>query len=375
MVRWSETLGRACRLQGSMPEISASNRKSFVSQSVQLHSFEGGVCNPHTLAALSNMRSSAELPSFKLNSGTSMPAIGLGFANADNSPDSKAIAAVLHAIEVGYRHFDTASIYGTECALGDALSKALSAGMVSRQDLFITSKLWSDSHDPKDVIPALQQTLTNLKLDYLDLYLIHSPMKLKKGAIYPPKAEEVLPSDIEGAWSGMETCFERGLAKAIGVSNFLVKDLAQLLAHARVPPAVNQVEMHPVWQQKKLRKFCNGVGIHVSAWSPLGAPGTYYGINDVFTNPVIKSISSKHNKSPTQVALRWSFQLGASVLPKSFTFSRIIENFNISDWELSPEDMTNIGNIKRRPLSILEQYYIEHGTPFKTMDDSEDEDP
>ncbi|KAJ7550004.1 hypothetical protein O6H91_07G078100 [Diphasiastrum complanatum] len=248
------------------------------------------------------MNSSTEVPSFKLNSGTLMPAIGLGVANADNSPDSKITAAVLHAIEVGYSHFDTASIYGTECVLGDALFKAISMGVTSRQDLFITSKLWSDSHDPENVVSALQQTLTNLKLDYLDLYLIHSPMKLKKGTRQPAKAEDVLPSDIKGTWSAMETCFERGLAKSIGVSNFTVKELAQLLAHARVPPAVNQVEMHPLWQQKKLRKFCNGVGIHVTAWSPLGAPGTYYG-TDALTNPVIKSISSKHNKSPAQVEM------------------------------------------------------------------------
>uniref|UniRef100_A0A0C9S6F3 TSA: Wollemia nobilis Ref_Wollemi_Transcript_11133_975 transcribed RNA sequence n=1 Tax=Wollemia nobilis TaxID=56998 RepID=A0A0C9S6F3_9CONI len=203
----------------------------------------------------------------ELNSGTTIPLVGLGTAaDVQNYEDIK--AAVATALEVGYRHFDTASLYGSENGLGDALKEAFEKGVVTRENVFVTSKLWSEDLD--DPVSALKISLKNLQLDYLDLYLIHWPFNLRKGASLPiPKEEDFLPLDMKSTWRGMEQCVELGLTKAIGVSNFSSKKIEDLVSHAKIPPAVNQVEMHPMWQQRKLRDYCSKFNIHVSAWSPL----------------------------------------------------------------------------------------------------------
>ncbi|KAH9331672.1 hypothetical protein KI387_003780, partial [Taxus chinensis] len=244
----------------------------------------------------------------QLNSGIAIPLIGFGTAaKADNIDQMK--QAVDTALQVGYRHFDTASIYGTEPALGEALNHAFLTGIINRDEIFVTSKLFAGDHD--DPVSALKTTLKNLQLEYLDLYLIHWPINLRKGASHPnPKEEDFLPLDIESIWRGMEQCVELGLTKSIGVSNFSCKKLGDLLSYANISPAVNQVEMHPLWQQKKLRDYCSNVNIHVSAWSPLGGFGTYYGSNSVMENPVIEEIAKKHGKTVAQVLLRWGLEQG-----------------------------------------------------------------
>ncbi|GLJ35305.1 hypothetical protein SUGI_0710220 [Cryptomeria japonica] len=346
-----------------------------------------------------------EVVTVTLNSGAKMPVVGFGLAevNIMIGQGSAAVdhikASVLSAIQqarlrclllmnhvfghnwhtcanVGYRTFDTASIYLTERALGESLKEAFERGLVSRQEVFVSSKLWGTDCYPQDVIPSLRKSLEALKLEYLDLYLIHWPLALRKGALYPHvTADDVVAMDIQGVWQAMESCIELGLARAIGVSNFSSKKINDVLAFAKIPPAVNQVEMHPVWQQKKLREYCKSMNIHVSAWSPLGGPGNSWGANNTLDNPVIKEIATKHSKTPAQVALRWGIEKGVTVITRSFKPVRISQNFQVFDWKLDEEDHEKIGSITQEPTNFVRNILVNPvNGPFKTAEELWDDE-
>jgi diketogulonate reductase-like aldo/keto reductase len=278
-----------------------------------------------------------------------MPIIAFGTAAVTNNDGELTKLAVIEAIKSGYRHFDTALIYLSEEALGEAIVEALELGLIqSRDELFITSKLWVTDNFPHLVLPALQKALQNLKLEYLDLYLIHFPISVKPGNWEMPYPEEVITTfDLKGVWKAMEECQKLGLTKSIGVSNFTRKKLDDLLSFAIIPPSVNQVEMNPVWHQKKLKEYCEAKGIIITAFSPLGAKGTLWGSNEVMDSEILKEIAEKHGKTIAQVCLRWLYEQGVTMAVKSYNKERMKQNLEIFDWSLTKEDLEKIDKIKQ----------------------------
>ncbi|KAL6351485.1 hypothetical protein AAG906_040839 [Vitis piasezkii] len=273
-----------------------------------------------------------------------MPVIGMG-----TSVDPPISA------ENGYRHFDTAFIYASEQPLGEAIAEALQLGLIkSRDELFITSKLGFDFAERHLVVPAIKMSLQNLQLEYLDLFLIHWPLRLSPGVWeFPTPKQHILPIDMKSVWEGMEECQNLSLTKAIGVSNFSPKKLEEILSFAKIPPAVNQVEMNPFWQQKDLREFCKAKGIQITAYSPLGGVGTQWGDDRVMGCDVLKDIAKAKGKTTAQVSLRWLYEQGVSMVAKSFNKDRMKENLEIFDWSLTNEELNKIDQLPQRKRVLL----------------------
>ncbi|KAF3432037.1 hypothetical protein FNV43_RR26776 [Rhamnella rubrinervis] len=316
------------------------------------------------------------IPKYSLASSSNgekitIPLIGLGTAEYPFGSSSKSMKdIILQAIQIGYRHFDSASVYQSESPLGDAIEDAIKLGLIeSRDDLFITSKLWCNAAHHDLVLPALQKTLKNLKLEYLDLYLIHFPVSVKSSETeFPVKKEDLVPIDINSVWEAMEECKKLGLVKSIGVSNFSIKKLELLLSKANILPAVNQVEMNPLWQQTKLREFCKEKGILITGYSPLGASGARWGSNRVMGCEVLKEIAQKKGKSIAQVCLRWVYEQGVSVVVKTFNKERMKENIDIFDWELSEEERHKISQLPQHKGYPGLEFIWDQG-PYKAVEE------
>ncbi|MBI1346785.1 aldo/keto reductase [bacterium] len=305
------------------------------------------------------------MESFVLKSGAQLPAVGLGLWKIDRS---HAADVVVSAVKTGYRHFDAASDYGNEAEVGEGLSHALQQGLVKREDLWITSKLWNTYHRAEHVRPALLRTLLDLRLDSLDLYLMHFPIALKyvpfeerypAGWIHDPASPsprmEPDPVPLLETWQAMEELVAEGLVQDIGVCNFGVALLRDLLAAAKIAPAVLQIEAHPYLTQEKLLRFCREAGIVVTAFSPLGAQ-SYFSLNmanaaeAVLEHPSVKKIAATHGRTPAQVVLRWGVQRGTAVVPKTMNPARLSENLSLFDFQLNEQEMVAISalNCHRR---------------------------
>ncbi|KAF9431933.1 hypothetical protein BGZ76_011507 [Entomortierella beljakovae] len=264
-----------------------------------------------------------------LNTGATIPLIGFG------TWQSKAEAvknAVTVALQTGYRHIDTAWIYGNEKEVGEAIRES----GVPREEIFVTTKLWNNSHRPEEVLPALETSLKNLGLDYVDLYLMHWPIDFKSGPSPVTKDADGKylreGVDFTETWKALEELIPTGKTKAIGVSNFSIKNLEKILAIAKIVPAVNQVELHPENPQWELLEYSKSKGIHLTAYCPLGSTDS-----DLIKNELVSKIAQKHNSPNANVLISWGRQRGTSVIPKSVTASRVISNFN--DIELDEEDV------------------------------------
>lgn len=260
-----------------------------------------------------------------LNNGVKMPIIGFGVYQVPDAEECE--NAVYEALMAGYRLIDTAAGYLNEEAVGHAIKRS----GVPREELFITTKLWVQDAGYESAKLAFAKSLKKLQLEYLDLYLIHQPF-----------------GDYYGAWRAMEDLYREGKIKAIGVSNFLPDRLMDLIVHNEIVPAVNQVETHPFYQQIESTAFMKEQGVQHQSWAPFAE-----GKGNMFGNEVLASIAEKHNKSVAQVVLRWLVQREVVVIPKSVRKERIVENFDIFDFELSADDMQQIATLDTRESLFL----------------------
>ncbi|MEB2493665.1 aldo/keto reductase [Peribacillus frigoritolerans] len=257
-----------------------------------------------------------------LHNGVKMPWFGLGVFKVEEGPEL--VNAVKVAIKHGYRSIDTAAIYENEEGVGQGVREGLKEAGISREDLFVTSKVWNADLGYESTIAAYEKSLQKLGLEYLDLYLIHWPVEGK----------------YKEAWRALETLYKEGKVKAIGVSNFQIHHLKDLMEDAEVRPMVNQVECHPRLTQKEVQAFCKEQGIQLEAWSPLMQ-------GELLDNEVLQAIATKHGKSVAQVILRWDLQNGIVTIPKSTKEHRIVENSTVFDFELTEEEMNQIDGLNQ----------------------------
>jgi len=267
-----------------------------------------------------------------LYNGVKMPILGFGVFQIPDAAECE--KAVISAIETGYRLIDTAASYLNEEAVGNAIENS----GVTREELFITTKLWLQGHGYEKTKAAFQRSLDRLQLDYLDLYLIHQPY-----------------GDIFGSWKAMQELYYEGKIKAIGVANFQPDRMMDLIINSGFTPAVNQIETHPFHQQIETQKFLEENNVQIESWGPFAE-----GKNNLFHNEVLSAIGEKYGKSAAQVVLRWLTQRGIVAIPKSVRKERMVENFNIFDFELSGQDMEEIA-----ALDTKESLFFDHRDPDK----------
>jgi len=305
----------------------------------------------------------------ELASGDQMPMLGLGTWKMS---DGSAFEAVKSAIENGYRHIDCAWIYENEQDVGRAIKHCLDSGVVSRQELWITSKLWNDRHRTEHVADALKESLTHLQLDYLDLYLMHWPVAHKFGVVRPEAGDQfetLQDVPLTDTWSALLGCVDDGLVRNAGVSNFNQTKLQFLIDATGKAPAANQVESHPLLPQNELVDFCQQQKIVYTAYSPLGSgdrPDAMKSDSEpnMFDNPVIQTVAKSNQLTAAQVMLAWAVQRGTVPIPKSGNPQRQLENLKAAGVQLSPQELQAINEINQ-PFRYVDGTFWEYpGGPY-----------
>jgi len=301
------------------------------------------------------------VPSIKLNNGHPMPQVGFGLWKVDNATCAD---TVYNAIKVGYRLFDGACDYGNEKEAGEGVARAIKDGLVKREDLFLVSKLWNSFHDGDKVEPIAKKQLADWGIDYFDLFIVHFPVALKyvdPSERYPPgwavdgkDDVQLSKASIQETWTAMENLVHKGLAKSIGISNFQGSLILDLLRYANIRPATLQIEHHPYLVQPTLLKLAESEGIAVTAYSSFG-PQSFIELEwqkakdtpVLFEHPVVVKIAEKAKKTPAQVLLRWATQRGLAVIPKSNNPKRLQQNLEVTDFDLSQEELDSISGLDR----------------------------
>jgi len=298
-----------------------------------------------------------------------MPILGLG---TWKSAPGEVGSAVREAIRIGYRHIDCAAIYGNEAEIGEALEAAMQAGEVSREELWITSKLWNNAHAKSQVPAALKTTLRDLRLDYLDLYLVHWPVATPPDVVSPTNGEQFLTLEempLTETWAGMEVCASQGLTRHIGVSNFNIRHLDVIHSKSTIKPEMNQVELHPYLHQDTLLSYCREHTIHMTAYAPLGSldrPDRFKKKDELslLDNPTVLAIAAVHGCSAAQVLLRWSIERSTAVIPKSINPTRLAENLQAVDLSLSTEDMAKLAQLDCGFRFVTGEFLAMEGSPY-----------
>jgi len=305
-------------------------------------------------------------PSIAVYTGAKMPQVGFG---TFLSQPGEVGPAVREALKAGYRHIDCAEAYQNQKEIGEVFAEVFAdaSSGIKREDVWITSKLAPPMADPTKVRIALQTTLKDLQLDYLDLYLIHQPTPVEPDPTYDGKHRIIgkfMPLRSRGwglqdVWRSMEAMQKDGLAKHIGVSNYAAQALNDLFMYARVAPAVLQIERHPYHSQKEILQFCKTNNVVVTNYSPLGAPGLpLYSGQDapLLSNPVVLELAKKHGKTAAQVLIRWGVDTGTTVIPKSVKAHRIVENFDVQDFALGEDDLAALAGLSRQGRMFMQDW-------------------
>jgi len=298
-----------------------------------------------------------------------MPAIGLGTWKME---DGSATAAVKTALDCGYRYFDCAPIYMNESDIGPAFEECFAAGKIKREEVWVTSKLWCNRHRPDLVQGALEQTLADLKLDYLDLYMIHWPVVFRHDIHRPEKGADMISLDempLADTWKALEACVEAGLCRNIGVCNFSVKKLKSLLADCKIPPSANQVECHPLLPQEELFDYCKANNIQFIAYSPLGSGDRPERMRDesdpnLFEAPEILSLAKTRGVTPGQLMLAWAVCRGTIAIPKSSNPQRLADNLAAGSLELSADELALIDAIETNHRFVHGRFWEVEGGPY-----------
>ena len=308
------------------------------------------------------------MQSLTFNNNDKMPILGLGTWKAEPGDVGK---AVQEAVRIGYRHIDCAAIYGNEAEIGKALQEVLQTGLVKRDELWITSKLWNNAHAREEVSIALEKTLADLRLDYLDLYLIHWPVATRPDVIFPRKADDffsLAEMPLNETWAGMEDCVESGLIKHIGVSNCSIKKIEEL-SSAKIRPEVNQIELHPYLQQEEMLNYCKKHNIYLTAYSPLGSgdrPEAMKAANEpsLLENSTVVNIAQAHGCNAAQVLLKWAIERGTSVIPKSTNPGRLAENLDAANLKLGNQEMAELAKLERGFRYVNGEFWTMEGSPY-----------
>lgn len=314
------------------------------------------------------------METLNFKNGDKMPAIGLGTWKSGKGEVGEAVKI---ALQNGYRHIDCAATYGNEAEIGKAFADTFKEGKIKREEVWVTSKLWNDSHEKEHVIPELKKTLKDLQLDYLDLYLIHWPVAFKHGVSFPSRDEDYLSLEevpIIETWNELIEAKKQGLVKHIGVSNFSEKKLNDLMSKTTEVPEMNQVELHPFLPQSELIQFCKENNIHCTAYSPLGSGDRSAQMKaedepSLLEEPAIKEVAKKHNASPAQVLIKWAVARGTAVIPKSITKKHIIANLESAKLPLDEEDLKKIANIEREYRYVTGEFFVTPGNSYSNIYD------
>ncbi|CAD5223603.1 unnamed protein product [Bursaphelenchus okinawaensis] len=305
-----------------------------------------------------------------MHNGVKLPALGYGtWLSTDHEQLKKCLR---HALDVGYRYIDTAYAYGNESVIGDVIKEYIDTGKLKREDLFVTTKLPQFATNPERSEVVIKASLEALKLDYVDLYLIHTPLSFKANKEvngYEKDADgKFIPDliDFNQTWKILEKYYKQGTFKAIGISNFNIQQIQDIYDHSEIKPMNLQVELHLLFPQIELVDYCKKMNITVTSYASLGSPGRNAGLSkfkvegDCLNHPLTQELAKKYNKTPAQVLLRYVIQRGASVIPKSLNEKRIEENFNVFDFEISDEDQAKLKGLGENKRLLVFDFGFDH---------------